>query len=642
MPKLRAGSSLVEVEIKKKQSRLWLKFPFNRILLEEVKLMEGAKWHGFDKPIPTKEWSIADSERNHFQLQYLEHSGKSDPLNPYFRFDMPLLDVKSTRPLRSYQDIGFRHIVTRRHCILAHEMGLGKTLVGIEAIEYAGFTDVWWIAPKSALYSSYLEFEKWKAKIIPKFFTYEGFKSFLSDYKGPAPRFVVFDECSRLKNPTAQRTQAAKHLADAIRKEHGYNSYIVLMSGSPAPKSPADWWSLCEIACPGFLREGSIDKLKNTIAVIKKVDNGIGGSYPKLVAYRDSTDRCKICGQLKDHLDHDPVGLGLPDNHEYQQGVNEVHRLYRRMTGLVDVKFKSDCLADLPDKIYKIIRCKPTQKTLNLAKLVQAKAPSTIQAITLLRELSDGFQYQYSEAGVQICTSCGGGRTETYYVKNGEELDIQQVLANNESIEQFAAERACSYCSGSGIIPGFMKTVKEVTSEKEAVVKSLLEEHEEVGRIVIYAGYTVSIDKLVKLVRDECWEVIRADGRGWFSPSLETDPKAMIMCFQNPTVLHPKIAFIGHPGAAGMGLTLTASPTIVYYSNDFNAESRIQSEDRIHRLGMDANKGATIIDILNLPTDELILNNLKNKRRLQHMSMGELQAALDSEINQNLKLFEVV
>ncbi len=76
-----------------------------------------------------------------------------------------------------------------------------------------------------------------------------------------------------------------------------------------------------------------------------------------------------------------------------------------------------------------------------------------------------------------------------------------------------------------------------------------------------------------------------------------------------------------------MGLTLTASPTIVFYSNDFNAESRIQAEDRIHRPGMDKTRGATIIDLIHLPSDEYVLDNLKKKKDLQNLTMGELKDA---------------
>jgi SNF2 family DNA or RNA helicase len=109
--------------------------------------------------------------------------------------------------------------------------------------------------------------------------------------------------------------------------------------------------------------------------------------------------------------------------------------------------------------------------------------------------------------------------------------------------------------------------------------------------------------------------------------------------FQDKLEEFPRVCFIGQPGAAGMGLTLTASKSIVYYSNDFNAESRIQSEDRIHRLGMDVNKGATIYDLVHLPTDLLVLNNLKAKRRLQSMTMGQVSEALQAIGADDARLF---
>lgn len=42
---------------------------------------------------------------------------------------------------------------------------------------------------------------------------------------------------------------------------------------------------------------------------------------------------------------------------------------------------------------------------------------------------------------------------------------------------------------------------------------------------------------------------------------------------------------VAHPGAMGTGFTLTAAKLVIYYSNDFNLENRLQSEDRAHRIG---------------------------------------------------------
>jgi hypothetical protein len=80
-----------------------------------------------------------------------------------------------------------------------------------------------------------------------------------------------------------------------------------------------------------------------------------------------------------------------------------------------------------------------------------------------------------------------------------------------------------------------------------------------------------------------------------------------------------------------MALTLTASPTEVFYSNSFKGEARSQAEDRFHRTGMDVNRAARIIDIYCLSTDKLVHENLKKKKRLQDVSMGELQEAINHE-----------
>ena len=108
-------------------------------------------------------------------------------------------------------------------------------------------------------------------------------------------------------------------------------------------------------------------------------------------------------------------------------------------------------------------------------------------------------------------------------------------------------------------------------------------------------------------------------------------PGQLVEKFQDRK-LDEKIVFIGHPVSSGTGLTLTASPTIVYYSNDFAADARIQSEDRIHRMGMDENRGATIIDLIHLPTDEYVIENLQKKKRLQDMSLGQLIGVMEQDL----------
>jgi len=61
---------------------------------------------------------------------------------------------------------------------------------------------------------------------------------------------------------------------------------------------------------------------------------------------------------------------------------------------------------------------------------------------------------------------------------------------------------------------------------------------------------------------------------------------------------------------------------MVFFDNDFSAEYRLQMQDRIHRIGMDEIHGATIVDIIHLPVDQLVLDTLNENKRLESLSLG--------------------
>lgn len=619
--KFRAGNRLIPVTIEQTEKRLYFDFGYNKILLDEIKAMEGRKWHGNDEINPRKSWSIPITDRNMFQLNYLLGN------NPYAPYDQPLPVLTFDRPLREVQKEMVAHGMTRRQCGLGCEMGTGKTLALIEIMERSGATDWFYVAPRSALRAVELEFRKWKAKIMPRFYTYEGVKRIVNEWIPGvrAPQGIIFDEMQRLKTPTAQRSQACKHLADSVRQDWGKDAYVIGASGSPAPKAPSDWWHLCEVLCPGFLKEGDLNKFRARLGILEQKETAPGaGSYLQLRSWRDDERKCDVCGEYKDHPDHDSFALaaGLSGAHLWKPSVNEVAKLYGRMNGLWLVKLKKDCL-DLPDKQYQIIKCKPTQSMLNALKIIKLRAKNTITALTLMRELSDGFQYEDIEAGTDTCPLCHGNRT---YIEYYDKDDPDNPPSNNcTNLGQRAAP--CVQCSATGVIVKTNRVAKYVPSPKEDVLRDLLDQHEDVGRLVVYGGFQGTVDKITEICRDEKWTVIRADGRGWFGQTHQGDllpNKKLLEIFQYEQLQHPKVCFVGQAGAAGTGLTLTASPSIFYYSNSFDGEARIQSEDRIHRLGMDVNRGATIYDVFHLPTDELIYNNLKKKKELQYMSMGEI------------------
>ncbi|MAL77496.1 MAG: hypothetical protein CMN55_00005 [Sneathiella sp.] len=75
--------------------------------------------------------------------------------------------------------------------------------------------------------------------------------------------------------------------------------------------------------------------------------------------------------------------------------------------------------------------------------------------------------------------------------------------------------------------------------------------------------------------------------------------------------------------AAAKGLTLHRASTMVYYSNNYSLETRLQSQDRIHRIGQ--NNKCTYIDLVVPKTvDEAILTRLKQKKELSSMVLDDL------------------
>jgi SNF2 family DNA or RNA helicase len=655
--KFRIGNKRYPVEITILDGgKLKLEFQYDSALIAEVKMMQGRRWNP-----DFKYWTVDNCPRNLFTIKFLCEK------NPYERYMRPLVDFKPRRTfLRDHQVEIAAHEITRRQCIVAAEMRTGKTLATIEAMEASGYPDWLWVAPKSAIYGVKLEFERWticdicgRLKsdhkdadhplfttkcILPGFYTYESFKKMVDTW--PEEKLpvhgLVLDESSRCKNPTAQRTQAVQIYADSMRHHYNDECMIIEMTGTPSPGKPTDWWSQLEIACPGYVREPTIKAFQERLSVVEMRENmTTGGVYPHIVCWKDSEDRCSKCGFMKDDQTKHDMSSG---GHTFQPCVNEVANLYKRVGGLVLVKFKKDCW-NLPALQKQRIQLQAPPDMLRAAAIINAKSSSAIEALTLLRELSDGFQYRETECGKQKCTICGGTRISKRVVDTNNPHLVLDALSiqcgyrvtyddsgtptqTEDRLQLREVEMACEACDGTGEIVKLARDTVMCDTPKEQAMEELVDQCEEAGRVVIYGGFTGTIDKIVGRIQRMGWQYIRVDGRGWHCSINEKNPVKMLSSFQKDKSLE-KLAFIGQPSSAGMGIDLAASPYAIYFSNDFNAESRIQSEARIHGPAMNLNRGATIWDLLLLPSDELVLNNLENKKRLQDISLGEMREQMD-------------
>jgi len=630
--KLQVGNYRYPVQMTLNGDRIEFQFRYNKAIMDEIKSMADARWHGRD-PHPRKIWSILDCERNRFQLAWLQGE------NPYEWFEQPVKEFSYDRPLMLHQCDMTNCGLTYHYQLWAAEMGLGKTLSAIEVAERSGHPDWWWVAPRAALKAVERELRKWESRVSPTLMTYEGLVKLIANWTpGTAPPHgVVLDESQRIKTASTKRSISAFHLATNMRSHWGYDSFVIEMSGTPSPKSPVDWWHQAEVACPGFLREGSPSSFQRRLAFMEQVTTLEGQKFWKQVGWRDDTRKCNLCGHYAEYEAHDKVAAMVigKDYHPFQESVNEVELLYERLRGLVVIKSKKDCL-DLPDKHYRQIRCQPKPSILRAAKTIFETSPNTVTGMTLLRELSDGFQYREEPHGKKTCPHCEGRKEVKQWVDPADEDRVfSQIDFLDPELQEALIERTilCPTCNGNGEIDNMVRVALRVPSPKIDVLKDLLDECDEQGRIVIFAGFTGAIDQCCELAQKENWTVIRVDGRGWSVIGPDGSPIKRdaldLWADLSDTEETRRVAFIAHPGSGGVGLTLTESSMVVFYSNDFNPEYRAQAEDRIHRPGMDYAKGATIVDIFHLPSDDRVYEILKDNRRLELMSMGEFRNVLD-------------
>lgn len=590
-------------------------------LKDEIKAMRGSKWHGYDTKNPRKIWTIEDCPRNRFQLQYMQ----GEPV--YDWYDQEISEFSYERPLMPHQCDMTDHFLTYRTGIMAVEMGCGKTLSAQEVMERSGFREWFWVSPRNIIPNTLKEFKRWvlASHVNVTVMSYEDLVKWVKAWTPgtPLPHGIVFDEASKLKNPEADRTKHAQLIADMMREQFGKDVFIILASGTPAPKNPADIWSLAEIACPGFLREGSRKALEQrlSISIFQEFEDG---SYPQHITWKDDENKCNICGMYPDAAVHHGEDLGA---HTFEPSINEVSKLNRRLDGLMIVRFKKDVLAHLPDKTYRTIVCDPSKSVLRAASAITANAVNTISGLTLLRELSDGFQYEEEIDGTTKCDHCpdAKGLVEEWYNPSDPEMGFTELdFLDPDFVDQLEKrEMECPQCSGTGEMPRIIRTTYEVPCPKEAALKDLLEENEDVGRIVIFSGFTGSVDRITGICHSQKWDVVRCDGRGL---TLLTHDGRVI---EDPPLDYwadlehgHKVAFNAHPESGGMGFTLTEARMSVFWSNSFKPEYRTQSEDRIHRKGMDENAGCTIVDLLHLPSDHRVLEVIRSNRRLELMTLG--------------------
>jgi len=216
---------------------------------------------------------------------------------------------------------------------------------------------------------------------------------------------------------------------------------------------------------------------------------------------------------------------------------------------------KQDCL-DLPDKVY--------------TKRVVELTPEQARMYNDLKKIALGICEEGTVTPTTILTQL---------------LRLQQVCSGHVKLDD--------------------GTLKTFPSAKIKELESVVEEIN--GKAIIWANFTHDIESIEQMLQKTYGD----DSVVSYYGATSVDQRDYAMSsFQNPD--SPVRFFVGQPRTGGYGLTLTQASTVIYYSNSYDLEVRLQSEDRAHRIGQ-VNK-VTYIDIIAEKTvDEKVLQALRSK-----------------------------
>ena len=238
--------------------------------------------------------------------------------------------------------------------------------------------------------------------------------------------------------------------------------------------------------------------------------------------------------------------------------------LSEKLQGFSYRVLKEDCL-DLPPKNWTkrhITLSKEQQKVYDQMKK-EALATLNGKVTSTMTVITQLMRLQQITCGHFVADD---GSTQE--IKNNRITELMEVLSEIE---------------GKAIIWGhWQKDIQNIVDEIEKIYGP--------GSVVSYYGLTP---------QDERQDNIRR---------FQDDPKCRFM--------------VGTPSTGGYGITLTAANTVIYYSNGYDLEKRLQSEDRAHRIGQ--KKNVTYIDIIAEDTvDDKIVKSLRKKINIASEVLGE-------------------
>jgi len=170
-----------------------------------------------------------------------------------------------------------------------------------------------------------------------------------------------------------------------------------------------------------------------------------------------------------------------------------------------------------------------------------------------------------------------------------------------------------------GYLPIGEGEVEVISDERVQVLLDIVEQIE--GKIIIWARFIEDIKRIEAALKKASNQKIVT----YYGATKSKDREAAVNRFNYGDARF----FISNPAAGGTGLNLQISgcTDVIYYSNDFDALHRWQSEDRVHRMGTVG--AVNYYDLIARNTvDKMLLSNLQRKKNISSLTLDEIRLAI--------------
>ena len=162
-----------------------------------------------------------------------------------------------------------------------------------------------------------------------------------------------------------------------------------------------------------------------------------------------------------------------------------------------------------------------------------------------------------------------------------------------------------------GYVTNDDKVITPIPSNRIYVLKDLISEMATNSKVIIFCRFREDVNQVVNALREECPDTKSVQFHGGIDSDLRTEA---VRSFQE----EPTVRFFVATKAAARGLTLTAATQVVYYSQDFSLEARLQSEDRAHRIGQKSSVVYTNL-VARGTVDEKVISALMKKQEIANL-----------------------